>query len=126
MEFDNNSPIYIQVMNMLKRQILSGKLKSNDKLPSVRELAIYLKVNPNTIQRTYQELEKEGFTIVRPGLGRYVTDDIGRTKILKEQMCKGLIDDFVGEMKGLGFSKQDMIQMIECDLETVESRIHKI
>lgn len=126
MEFDDNSPIYIQVMNMLKRQILSGKLQSNDKLPSVRQLAVCLKVNPNTIQRTYQELEKEGFTIVKPGLGRYVTDNIMQTEVLKAEMCEVIIDDFVEKMKGLGFSKQEMIQMLESDLLAVENKVDKI
>lgn len=111
MEFDNNTPIYIQVMNMLKKQIVSGELQNNEKLPSVRELAVMLKVNPNTIQRTYQELEKEGITVTQRGLGRYVTADIARTQTLKEEMSAKLIGNFLQEMKGLGFSKEEIIRL---------------
>lgn len=124
MEFDNNMPIYIQVMNMLKRQIVSGELQSDDKLPSVRELAVLLKVNPNTIQRTYQELEREGFAITQRGLGRYVTDDIERTESLKVEMCKELIEGFMDEMKGLGFSKKEIIQMITKNSEDIPADEH--
>ena len=112
MEFDNNTPIYMQVMNMLKRQVVSGELQADDKLPSVRELAIRLKVNPNTIQRTYQELEREGIAITQRGLGRYVTNDTVRTEVLKEEMFQELIENFLQEMKALGFSQEEIIQLI--------------
>ena len=119
MEFDNNMPIYIQVMNMLKRQIVSGELQSDDKLPSVRELAVLLKVNPNTIQRTYQELEREGIAETQRGLGRYVTGDKGRTQLLKDEMSHTLIEGFMEEMKGLGFSKEEIVQMITKNSEDI-------
>lgn len=103
----------MQVMNMLKRQIVSGELQGDEKLPSVRELAILLKVNPNTIQRTYQELEREGITITQRGLGRYVTNDVDRTQTLKDDMCHELVENFLKEMKALGFSKKEIIQLIK-------------
>ncbi len=112
MEFDNNTPIYIQVMNMLKRQVVSGELQGDEKLPSIRELAILLKVNPNTIQRTYQELEREGIAITQRGLGSYITNNIDRTKALKEEMCQELLEKFLGEMKALGFSQEEIIKLI--------------
>lgn len=111
MNFDNNAPIYIQVMDMIKKQIVSKELKTGDKLPSVRELAISLKVNPNTIQRTYQELERVGIAETQRGLGRYVTNDIERIQILKEEMCREIIDNFIEEMRALGFSSKEIIQI---------------
>lgn len=59
MEFDNNLPIYLQIMQYIKKQIVTGTLKAGDKIPSVRELAAELQINPNTVQRTFQELERE-------------------------------------------------------------------
>ena len=56
MEFDNNLPIYLQIMQYIKKQIVTGTLKAGDKIPSVRELAAELQINPNTVQRTFQEL----------------------------------------------------------------------
>lgn len=119
MEFDNNSPIYMQVMNMIKKQIVSGELKSGDKLPSVRDLAVVLKVNPNTIQRTYQELEREGIAEAQRGLGRYVTSDDASIQLLKNEMYKELIQSFIREMRGLGFSDEKIIQMIKTTLREV-------
>lgn len=119
MEFDNNSPIYMQVMNMIKKQIVSGELKSGDKLPSVRDLAVVLKVNPNTIQRTYQELEREGIAEAQRGLGRYVTNDDASIQLLKNEMYKELIQSFIREMRGLGFSDEKIIQMIKTTLREV-------
>lgn len=72
-EFDNNQPIYIQIMNYIKGEIITGKLKPGDKIPSVRELAAELQINPNTVQRTFQELEREEIVETRRGMGRYVT-----------------------------------------------------
>ena len=121
MEFDNNTPIYIQVMDMIKKQIVSKELQGGDKLPSVRELAIALKVNPNTIQRTYQELEREGIAETQRGLGRYVTDDGQRTKLLKDEMCHTLIQNFIKEMRDLGFADDHIIQMMSNNLEEAGS-----
>ncbi|HHX59708.1 MAG TPA: GntR family transcriptional regulator, partial [Epulopiscium sp.] len=83
----------------------------------VRELAITLKVNPNTIQRTYQELEREGIAETQRGLGRYVTEDGGRTQLLKDEMCHALIQSFIKEMRALGFADDTIIQMMSNKLE---------
>ena len=77
-------PIYVQIIAELKRLILSGALGKGDKLPSVRELAGQLAINPNTIQRAYRELEAEGFIFSMPGKGSFVADaaGLGRQKRL--------------------------------------------
>ena len=121
MEFDNNTPIYIQVMDMIKKQIVSKELQGGDRLPSVRELAIALKVNPNTIQRTYQELEREGIAETQRGLGRYVTDDGQRTRLLKDEMCNALIKNFIKEMRALGFTDDRIIHIMSNNLEEAGS-----
>ena len=64
-EFNSNLPIYLQIMNYIKRKIVSGELNGGDKLPSVRELSQELTVNPNTVQRTYQELERDNLTYTK-------------------------------------------------------------
>lgn len=115
MEFDNNAPIYIQVMDMIKKQIASGELKSGDKLPSVRELAVSLKVNPNTVQRTYQELDRGEITNTQRGLGRYVTEDIMYIRHLKEEMSREIIQYFIEEIQELGLTKQEVLMIISKD-----------
>ena len=98
MEFDNNLPIYIQIMNYLKKQIISGQLKEGDKLYSVRELSSKLKVNPNTIQRSYQELEREELVYTQRGLGTFVTEDKDVILKLKKEMASQIVKDFLIEI----------------------------
>ena len=77
-------PIYTQIVSEYKRLILSGALVRGEKLPSVRDLAGQLAINPNTIQRAYRELETDGFIVSMPGKGSFVADaaDLGRQKKL--------------------------------------------
>ena len=84
-EFDNNLPIYLQIMNYLKREIVTGRLKAGDKIPSVRELAAELQINPNTVQRTFQELEREAIVETKRGLGRYVTSEDSKIMTIKKK-----------------------------------------
>lgn len=121
MEFDNNTPIYIQVMDMIKKQIASGELKSGDKLPSVRDLAVSLKVNPNTIQRTYQELDRGEITETQRGLGRYVTEDVANIKRLREEMCREIIQHFICEIKEVGLSKEEVLKIISKGWEVFDA-----
>ncbi|MCR2803814.1 GntR family transcriptional regulator [Paenibacillus soyae] len=112
-EFDNNAPIYIQIMNYMKKQIVIGKLGPGDKIESVRDLAAELQINPNTIQRTFQELEREGIVETKRGLGRYVTEEESTIMRIKKEMAAELLDRFVGGMKELGFTGADIVALVE-------------
>lgn len=111
-EFDNNLPIYLQVMNYIKKQIVAGKLKPGDKIESVRELAAELQINPNTIQRTFQELEREGVVVTRRGLGRYVTEEESMMMRMRKEMADQLLERFVSGMKELGFGERDIVALV--------------
>ena len=112
MNFNNNLPIYIQIMDYLKKQIIINELKEGEKLPSVRELSTKMKVNPNTIQRSYQELERENLVFTQRGMGTFVTEDKNTIKKLKKNMASNVINNFVKDMKSLGYSLEDMIDLI--------------
>ncbi|MBP1904569.1 GntR family transcriptional regulator [Paenibacillus turicensis] len=112
MEFDNNLPIYLQIMNKIKRDIVTGTLKAGDKIPSVRELAVELQINPNTIQRTFQELEREQIVETRRGLGRYVTSEEAKIMNIKKEMASELLEGFIHGMKDLGFSEQEIVKLV--------------
>ncbi|MBO4338403.1 MAG: GntR family transcriptional regulator [Clostridia bacterium] len=71
--FRDSRPIYVQIKENVIRQIMSGSLRQDDKLPSVRELAVELAINPNTIQRAYRELESEGYIYVVAGKGTFIS-----------------------------------------------------
>lgn len=111
--FDNNMPIYIQIMNYVKKQIITGKLSPGDKIESVRDLALELQINPNTIQRTFQELEREGIVETRRGLGRFVTSKESTIMQIKKEMAGELLERFVQGMKELGFGKDDIIDIVK-------------
>ena len=111
-EFEGNIPIYIQIMDMIKRDIITKKIKEGDKLPSVREMADNLKVNPNTIQRVYQELEREGVTFTQRGMGTFITKDKKVILSLKSEMAKEVIISFIDGIESLGFNEEEIIDII--------------
>ncbi len=113
LKFDDKVPIYIQVMNLIKLDIVTKKLLGGDKLPSVRELSASLKVNPNTIQRTYQELEREGITYTQRGMGTFVSEDEELIIKLKKEMAEETINSFLEGMKNLGFTAKEILEIIE-------------
>ena len=112
-EFDSNIPIYMQIIDIVKRKIVKEELKPGDKLLSVREMSSKLKVNPNTIQRAYQELERNDITYKQRGMGTFVKEDISMVKKLKEEMAQNIIYSFIMGMKELGFSSDEIIKIVE-------------
>ena len=87
-DFDNNVPIYIQLVEQLKIYIISGKINSGERLPSVRELALKTKVNPNTMQKALVELEELKLVYTERTNGKYVTNDQKLIEKYKKNMQK--------------------------------------
>ena len=112
MKFNDNLPIYIQIMNLIKKKFIIGELKEEEKLPSVRELSIELKVNPNTIQRSYQELEREDLVFTQRGMGTFVTQDKNIISELKSNMASSIVEEFLRDMKSLGFNEREIKDLI--------------
>lgn len=112
MDFKDNLPIYIQIMNLIKSKMVSEAISGGDKLPSVREFSKELKVNPNTIQRAYQELEREELVYTQRGMGTFVTEDVEIIRRLKKNMATNVVNNFLMEMKKLGFNSNEIIQII--------------
>ena len=114
MEFDKNTPIYIQIMFEIKRRISTGQLKPGDKLSSVRDLADELKVNPNTIVRAYQELEREGVTETRRGMGTFIIENEKNSiNEMKNTIGKTFVDEFIKKMKEAGVSNEEIISLVK-------------
>ena len=90
MDFDNNRPIYIQLLEDFKIKISTGEWEAGDKIDSVRNLATDYKVNPNTIQRALAELEREGLCESQRTIGRFVTEDEKKIKSLSNRAFTGL------------------------------------
>ena len=115
-QIDNQSrqAVYEQIVRQVETYVLTGVLQGGDKLPSVRNLSLTLKVNPNTVQRAFTELERSGVIITAPGRGSFVSDQgAGR---LKEKRGEKAIMDFktlVAELKLSGMEKEEIIQIVE-------------
>jgi GntR family transcriptional regulator len=116
-DFDNNIPIYIQVVEWLENQIMSSSLSPGEKLPSVRDLAKQFQVNPNTIQRAYREIEQKGLCHTRRGLGSVVTEDTKIIKALLDEHVSTEVSDFTSRMKKMGLSNEAIKVAIENYLE---------
>ncbi|CAB1248209.1 GntR family transcriptional regulator [Clostridium sp. MT-14] len=116
-EFDPNIPIYVQIMNIVKKKIVNEELKPEDKLFSVREMSVKLKVNPNTIQRAYQELERQGIAYKQRGMGTFVSGDISIIKKLKKEMAQDILCNFIRGMKELGFSSKEIVEVVRENIQ---------
>jgi GntR family transcriptional regulator len=112
-EFDTTKPIYIQIMEKINKKIVRNEWKAGDKLPSVREMAVETGVNPNTIQRTYSELERMGVVETRRGQGTFVTENVEVIEQLREQLKRDIVADFIRNMTELGFTLDDMITSLK-------------
>ncbi|KAB2338670.1 GntR family transcriptional regulator [Cytobacillus depressus] len=112
-EFQASKPIYMQIVDKINQQIIRGDLMPGNKLPSVREMAIQSGVNPNTIQRTYSELERMEIVETKRGQGTFVTENIDLIKELKVKLQMEVIEAFFNNMKELGFSEEEMISGLE-------------
>ncbi len=111
--FDNNMPIYLQLVNEIKINIISGKLKAGDRIPSVRELALKNQVNPNTMQKALVELEERGLIFTERTNGKFVTKDKELIKKYKKEYALLLAQNFFKDMDQMGFSKEEAIEYLK-------------
>ena len=113
MKFDNNIPIYIQLVEQLKIYIISGNIKSGERLPSVRDFAIQTKVNPNTMQKALAELENLGLIYTERTNGKFVTNNQKLIDKYKIEYANELSDKYFSNMQSIGFDKNDTISYLK-------------
>jgi len=112
LNFDPALPIYTQIVDGVKREIFSGSLVPGDRIPPVRELAMELGVNPNTLQRAMVELEREGLLFAERTSGRFVTTDGELIAKLRQDLVSALVKEFLQEMHALGCTSEEVEKMI--------------
>ena len=110
---DSDRPIFLQIVERIQTNIVSGRYQPGDKLPSVRDLAAEASVNPNTMQKAFAELERTGLVYSRRTSGRFITEDTAMIEGLKQQIAEEKIHDFFEAMKHLGISKEETLQLIQ-------------
>ncbi len=117
MEFNSRIPIYLQVIDDIKKRLVMGKITPGEKLPSTRELAVEYNINPNTAARIYKEMEQMSLCYTKRGLGTFATEDEKQIIMIKQEMAKNIIGTFVEEMSELGFDKNQMIDAVKKEVK---------
>lgn len=113
LKIDKGKPVCPQLAGQISAGIAIGALAPGEKLKSVREIALEVGVNPNTVQKTFEQLEGEGFVRSVRGVGWFVTDDGEVPVRLKREMTKKLLDRFFDDMKDLGYTAPEIVRIAE-------------
>ncbi|PZF88818.1 GntR family transcriptional regulator [Listeria ivanovii] len=110
--FHTDKPIYSQICDWMKKKMVTEEWKADDKLPSVREMGATLTVNPNTVSRAYQELERAGYIYAKRGMGSFVTSEKAVFEQLKNELAKAIAARFLEETESIGLDKQAAIELL--------------
>ena len=111
--FDNDRPIYIQLVEQLKEYIVAGNFKAGEKLPSVREFAMKIKVNPNTVQKALAEIENQKLIYTERTNGKFVTENEELIENVKKELANQKVQKYFQDMNKLGINKEEAITYLQ-------------
>jgi len=112
-KFRSDLPIYTQLVEQIKLGIVSGSLLPGERLMSVRDMATEAGVNPNTMQRALQELERDGMVYSQRTAGRFVTENMQVIERAKKKIAEEQIRSFLGAMKKLGYQREEIFALLK-------------
>lgn len=112
LNYRDAKPIYEQIKDSMRKLVISNSISAGEKLPSVREMATKLAINPNTIQKAYRELEAEGYLYTVPGKGTFVAEQEGIRELRNEELLEEF-DEIVEELLFLSVDKKNLTRRIE-------------
>lgn len=112
-QFENGIPIYLQILRRLRTEIASGAYPPGGKLPPVRELALEAGVNPNTMQRAFAELERDGLVYSQRTSGRFVTEDAEALRQLRRSLSEDIVNEMCTRLVHLGMDKREIRSAVE-------------
>lgn len=112
-DFDKDRPIYLQLVERICGELVSGVRKPGDKLPSVREFAQEVGVNTNTVQNVYKQLEQMQITETKRGQGTFITPDTLKIKSMREALKRQLVDRFLSNVETMGFTQEEILQTLK-------------
>ena len=114
---DSDRPVFVQIIEHMELDIVSGTLPPGAKVPSVRDLASEAAVNPNTMQRALSEMERRGLMHTERTSGRYVTEDEAAIEALKKNIAYGGVNSFLSQMRKIGLGKEEILELIRENYE---------
>lgn len=109
---NDKEPVYIEIIRYIKQQVVRGDLQPGDSIPSRREMAINIKVNPNTVQKAYKEMEDMGIITTQRNYQSNITTDEDFINKIKEDLINESMDAFIQSMKAINVDKKEIIQII--------------
>lgn len=112
-EMNNSTPIYMQIIDRIKLDIISGRYQPGDKLPSVRELASEAAVNPNTMQKALSTLETTELIYTNRTSGRYITEDVCKVQELKNELASQYCNDFIQNVRNIGLDDSSILDILK-------------
>lgn len=115
--FNLDKPIYLQIVDEFKRALARGELSPGDKIPSQRDLAREIKVNPNTVQKAYQEMERIGLVETLRGQGTFVKRDTFTVAEIRDEMARDALKQFLREMYCLGLNEEEVYRLVKHELQ---------
>ena len=118
---DSSLPIYLQIIERVQMDIITGRYQPGDKLPSVRDLAQEAAVNPNTMQKALSELERSGLIYSQRTSGRFITEDKELIHQMKKELAAAEVSAFVAHMKQLGITPEEIRQLLAETIEEEEN-----
>ena len=118
---DSSRPIYLQIIERVQMDIITGRYQPGDKLPSVRDLAQEAAVNPNTMQKALSELERSGLIYSQRTSGRFITEDKELIHQMKKELAAAEVSAFVAHMKQLGITPEEIRQLLAETIEEEEN-----
>ena len=113
LELNTAEPVYVQIVSFVKRQIFTGAAEKGESLPSRRELAAILKINPNTVQKAFRLMEEEGIVVTPPNAVSVIHWDDGIFQKIKKELTAGLVSDFVIHAKANGLSLAAVMELLQ-------------
>lgn len=118
---DSSRPIYLQIIERVQMDIITGRYQPGDKLPSVRDLAQEAAVNPNTMQKALSELERSGLIYSQRTSGRFITEDKELIHQMRKELAAAEVSAFVAHMKQLGITPEEIRQLLAETIEEEEN-----
>jgi GntR family transcriptional regulator len=119
-DYHSKVPIYVQIMNQIKYMVATDELKTNERLPSVRDLAALLKVNPTSVARVYRDLESEGVISTKRGSGSYISENVQKfDKNYRFQTIQEEIRKLIALSYQMGFSQSELASILEEELRKI-------
>ncbi|QGG51275.1 GntR family transcriptional regulator [Lysinibacillus pakistanensis] len=112
-KFNNRDPVYVQVIRHFKEQIAKGFFEPGQEVPSRRELANQLKINPNTAQRAYKEMEEQGLIFTEGNMPSCITKDEAVLKSVREELIIEAVDLFLGSIKAINVPLSEVLNLVE-------------